>query len=123
MVIISPRYYKSRTTTLFTDIEPLPILEGPKQNFTIQPFTELDTSFPNSSRSILVPPDVVEPINLLPFVNNTRAPEIEKQHYTVLPSYTSIAESAHHRAFLRAASFYAYHDIPTSALPIYLPPL
>lgn len=43
------------------------------------------------------------------------------QPLPTLPPYNSIQ---HHRALLRAASLYAYHDLgPSSSLPIYFPPI
>lgn len=39
-----------------------------------------------------------------------------------LPPYTSLPGSLHHRALLRAASIYAYHDLASSStLPMYFP--
>lgn len=39
-----------------------------------------------------------------------------------LPPYTSLPGNLHHRALLRAASIYAYHDLAAnSTLPMYFP--
>ncbi|KAJ8946664.1 hypothetical protein NQ318_019976 [Aromia moschata] len=39
-----------------------------------------------------------------------------------LPPYTSLPGTLHHRALLRAASFYAYHDLASnSGFPVYFP--
>ncbi|KAJ8927517.1 hypothetical protein NQ314_020014 [Rhamnusium bicolor] len=44
------------------------------------------------------------------------------QNIPTLPPYTSLPGSLHHRALLRAASIYAYHDLASSStLPVYFP--
>lgn len=44
------------------------------------------------------------------------------QPLSSLPPYTTLQGSLHHRALLRAASIYAYHDLTSSnSLPMYFP--
>ncbi|XP_050306929.1 transcription factor sox-2-like [Anthonomus grandis grandis] len=51
--------------------------------------------------------------NILPEFNTSSHP---------LPSYNSLPGNVHHRALLRAASFYAYHDLASNnTLPVYFP--
>ncbi|KAJ3639909.1 hypothetical protein Zmor_003238 [Zophobas morio] len=96
-----------------------------KPNFALRTLSEFD---PNYQPSITFPTmDIAsEPMNVrLSYPTYTgRSQELEKQNFQPsLPPYTTLAESVHHRALLRAASIYAYHDLATNSVPVYFPPL
>ncbi|RZC42876.1 HMG box domain containing protein [Asbolus verrucosus] len=80
---------------------------------------------PNYQPSIALPSiDPNESINVrLPYHSYSRTHEMEKPNFQhTLPPYTTLTGSVHHRALLRAASIYAYHDLTTNPLPVYFPP-
>uniref|UniRef100_A0AAR5PT60 HMG box domain-containing protein n=1 Tax=Dendroctonus ponderosae TaxID=77166 RepID=A0AAR5PT60_DENPD len=54
-----------------------------------------------------------------PDMETNPLPDYNNRH--TLPPCESLPSSFHHRALLRAASLYAYHDLATNNLPTYFP--
>ncbi|XP_068905346.1 transcription factor sox-3-like [Tenebrio molitor] len=95
-----------------------------KPSFSLRPLSEFEPNYPSMA---LAPIESSEPINLrfsYPSYSERSQEVVDKQSFqSSLPPYASLAGNVHHRALLRAASIYAYHDLATNSLPVYFPPL
>lgn len=48
--------------------------------------------------------------------------DTQMEKVAALPPYTSLTNSLQQRALIRAASFYAFHDLASSGIPVCLHP-